>query len=161
LSGIADAVAGGWQMSGLAALQDGQPVDVEQSTNTSSTYSLLQRPNLNGDPILHSNRTVNSFFNAAAFSAAAPQSVGTSPRNPIRSPGLVNFDLAAIKYFHIYRESNFELRFEAFNLTNTPPFILQTRTTYNPSLSIAQQTLGRITSAGNGRILQVGAKIHF
>jgi hypothetical protein len=161
MSGILDAVAGEWQISGLATAQNGQPVDVEQSTITSNTYSLIQRPNLNGDPILHNARTIQRFFNTSVFSAATPQSVGTSPRNPIRSPGLTDFDLAAVKTWRIHEVGALEFRMEAFNLTNTPPFTLQTRVTYNPSLTLAQQSFGQVTTAGSGRVLQAAAKIHF
>ncbi len=160
-SGWVDALVGEWEISGLATAQNGQPVDVEQATNTSNTYSLLQRPNLTGDPIFHANRTVQRFFNTSAFSAAAPQSVGTSPRNPIRSPGLIDSDMAVSKRWFLFEQDNLEFRMEAFNLSNTPPFILQTRTTYNPNLALSQQSFGQITSAGNGRVLQAALKLHF
>ncbi len=161
MSGVVDAFAGGWQVSGLAIAQVGQPVDVEQSTITSNTYSLIQRPNLVGDPILHTGKTVAKFFNTSAFAPAAPQSVGTSPRNPIRSPGLTDFDVAVAKNFRLYDTARLQFRMEAFNLTNTPPLLLATRVTYNPSLTLAQQSFGQITSAGNGRVLQAALKIQF
>ncbi len=161
LHGVSNVLGGGWQISHVLTAQNGQPVEVEQATNTSNTYSLLQRPNLNGDPILRSGRTVRRFFNTSAFSAAAPQSPGTSPRNPIRSPGLFNTDLAAIKNFKIYEANTLEFRLEVFNLTNTPPLLLQTRTTYNPNLALASQSFGQITAAGNGRTLQAALKLHF
>jgi hypothetical protein len=161
MSRAVDAFAGGWQISGLATIQDGQPVDVEQSNITSSTFSLIQRPNLIGNPILHSGKTIQRFFNTSAFSAAAPQSVGTSPRNPVRSPGLTDFDLAVMKNWHLHETNVLQFRMEAFNLTNSPPFILQTRTTYNPGLTLAQQSFGQITSAGSGRVLQAALKFFF
>jgi len=161
LHGIANAFAGGWQISNVLTAQSGQPVEVEQATNTSNTYSLLQRPNLNGNPILSSGRTVTRFFNTSAFSPAAPQSPGTSRRNPIRSPGLFNSDLAAIKTFKIHEATGLEFRLEVFNLTNTPPLILQTRVTYNPNLALSAQSFGQITSAGAGRVLQAALKLHF
>jgi TonB-dependent Receptor Plug Domain len=161
MSRTLDAIAGGWQISGIATLQDGQPVDVQQSTITSNTFSLIQRPNSTGSPILHSGRSVTKFFNTSAFSAAAPQSVGTSPRNPVRSPGLTDFDLALMKNWHLYEADIIQFRMEAFNLSNTPPLILQTRTTFNPSLTLAQQSFGQITSAGNGRVLQAALKFYF
>jgi len=160
-TGLMDALIGEWEISGLATAQDGQPVDVEQATITSNTYSLLQRPNLSGNPVLHSGRTVGRFFNTSLFGPAAPQSVGTSPRNPVRSPGLIDADMALSKRWHIYDENNLEFRMEAFNLSNTPPFILQTRTTYNPNLALSQQSFGQITSAGSGRVFQAALKLHF
>ena len=161
MTGVKDALLGEWEISGLATAQNGQPVEVEQATITSNTYSLLQRPNLVGDPILHSGRSVNRFFNTSAFGPAAPQSVGTSPRNPVRSPGLIDSDIALSKGWHIYEANSLEFRLEAFNVTNTPPLILQTRTTYNPNLALSQQSFGHITAAGNGRVIQAALKIHF
>lgn len=163
-TGLLDGIVGGWQISGLVIAQDGQPVDVEQSTITSSTYSLLQRPNVSGSPILHSGRSVNRWFNTSAFSAAAPQSIGTSPRNPLRSPGLTDADMALVKTWHLHDASNdsaIEFRMEGFNITNTPPLVLATRTTYNPSLTLAQQSFGQITTANAGRVLQAALKVHF
>jgi len=163
-SGLLNAIVGDWDINGIVIAQDGQPVDVEQSTITSSTYSLIQRPNSNGNPILHSGRSVARWFNTSVFSAAAPQSLGTSPRNPLRSPGLEDSDIALVKNWHIYdapSPTTIEFRMEGFNITNTPPLVLATRTTYNPSLTLAQQSFGQITTANSGRVLQAAVKIHF
>jgi hypothetical protein len=107
---------------------------------------------------------VNRWFNTSAFSAAAPQSIGTSPRNPLRSPGLTDADMALVKTWHLHDASNdsaIEFRMEGFNITNTPPLVLATRTTYNPSLTLAQQSFGQITTANAGRVLQAALKVHF
>jgi hypothetical protein len=164
MNGVLNSILGEWDINGLVQVQDGQPVDVEQSTITSSTYSLIQRPNLSGSPILSSGRTVKKWFNTSVFSAAAPQSLGTSPRNPIRSPGLEDADMAVVKDWHVHdapEATTVEFRMEGFNITNTPPLVLQTRTSYNPSLTLAQQSFGSITSANSGRVLQAAMKIHF
>lgn len=162
LHGWANAIAGGWQLSGICTIQDGQPVDVEQSTITADTYTLLQRPNILGNPNLPSDaRTIGRWFDTSMFAAAVPLHVGTSPRNPIRAPGLTNFDGALHKMWGFGEKRSAEFRFEAFNFTNTPPLILQTRTTYNPNLALTSQSFGQITSAGDGRILQLALKVHF
>ena len=69
--------------------------------------------------------------------------------------------MAAAKNFHLYEATRLQFRMEAFNLTNTPPLLLATRVTYNPSLTLAQQSFGQITTAGNGRVLQAALKIQF
>ena len=162
LHGFLNAVAGGWQISGICTKQDGQPVDVEQSTNTSDTYSLLQRPNISGNPNLPGDqRTVTRFFNTSVFSPAALLHVGTSPRNPLRGPGLVDFDAALHKQWYFSEKRDLEFRAEGFNFTNTPPFQLVTRTTYNPSLPLASQSFGQITTAGDGRVVQLALKLYF
>lgn len=160
LTGVLNAIAGGWQITGITTLSAGRPVDVEQSTNTTNTFSLMQRPNISGNPNLSSDeRTLSRFFNTSVFSAAAPLNFGTSPRNPIRGPGLVNFDAAVIKEWAFQERRAVEFRFEAFNFTNTPRFVLETRTTYNPNLPLASQSFGRITSAGDGRVVQFAIKL--
>ena len=160
LSGVLNALAGGWQINGITTLSSGRPVDVEQSVNTTRTFSLLQRPNISGNPNLsRSERTLERYFDTSMFSAAAPLNFGTSPRNPVRGPGLVNFDVALIKEFAFSERRGIEFRAEAFNVTNTPPFQLDTRTTFNPGLPLAQQNFGRITSAGAGRQIQFALKL--
>jgi hypothetical protein len=69
--------------------------------------------------------------------------------------------LALIKNWTLHESAKFEFRLEAFNLTNTPPLVLQTRTSYNPSLPLSKQSFGQITSANDGRILQAALKLHF
>lgn len=160
LTGLLNALAGGWQINGITTLASGRPVDVEQSVNTTRTFSLLQRPNIAGNPNLpRDQRTLERYFDTSAFSAAAPLAFGTAPRNPVRGPGLVNFDVTLSKEFAFSERRSVEFRAEAFNVTNTPPFQLETRTTFNPGLPLAQQNFGRITSAGPGRQIQFALKL--
>lgn len=160
LGRFADALLGGWQLNGITTLSSGRPVEVEQASNTSRTFSQLQRPNISGNPALsREERTLDRFFDTSVFSAAMPLTFGTSPRNPIRGPGLVNFDLAVVKQWKLGEKRAIEFRGESFNLSNTPQFILDTRTSYNPSVPLAQQSFGRITSARDGRVIQLALKL--
>ena len=63
-------------------------------------------------------------------------------------------DLAVIKRFRFGEERTLELRFEAFNLTNTPPLGA-------PNVVLASPGFGSITSAGDPRVIQLGAKFNF
>jgi hypothetical protein len=163
LRGVWNALGGGWQLSGVTTLSGGRPIDVEQSTNTTNTYSQLQRPNLAHDANLsRDDRTMERFFDVNAFAAATPLAFGTSPRNPVRGPGRVNFDASVNKNFSLLERKTLEFRFEMFNFTNTPPLSIGgVRTTYNPNLALDRQTFGRVTSAGNGRVLQLALKFKF
>ena len=49
---------------------------------------------------------------------------------------------------------SFEFRTEAFNLTNTPPFGA-------PATVVGAEGFGSITSAGDPRVIQFGAKLNF
>jgi hypothetical protein len=154
-----DYAFGGFQLNGVTTLQSGRPVDITQSVNTSRSFNALLRPNINGNPYLSdSQRTLDRFFDTSVFSAATPLAFGTSPRNPVRGPGLVNFDVSLVKEFRFTEKRGLEFRAEAFNLMNTPPFG-QPNGSYNPSLSLSQQAFGRITSAGDGRTIQLALKL--
>ncbi|HYO79833.1 MAG TPA: hypothetical protein VES20_00400 [Bryobacteraceae bacterium] len=139
-----------------------RPVDVEQATNTTRTLSPLQRRNIIGDPSLgRDERTFNRFFNTSEFSAADPLRFGNSPRSPIRGPGLVNFDAALINQWEFVEDRSVDSTEKAFNLTDTPPFLLTTQTTYSPNLPLNRQSLGGITSTGHGRVIQLALKVRF
>jgi hypothetical protein len=154
-----DFVLGGFQINGITTLQSGRPFDITQTVNTTRSFNALLRPNVNGNPKLaESQRTLDRWFDTSVFSAAAPLSFGTSPRNPVRGPGLVNFDVSLVKEFLFTERRGLEFRAEAFNVTNTPPFG-QPNGSYNPSLSLGQQSFGRITSAGDGRTIQLALKL--
>ena len=84
----------------------------------------------------------------------APQfTLGTSSRNPVRGPHYRNFDLALIKRVRFSEAMNLEIRAEAFNLTNTPPL--------GAPNAVLGPGFGSITSAGDPRVIQLGAKFNF
>ena len=58
------------------------------------------------------------------------------------------------KTFPIREKVNLELRAEAFNVTNTPPF-------GDPNGSFGSAAFGSITSAGNPRVFELVGKIRF
>lgn len=156
-----DYIVGGFQFSGITTFQSGRPIDVTQTVNTTRTFNALMRPNSLGNPVLPaSEQKLQRFFDTSQFAAASPLSFGTSPRNPVRGPGLVNTDLALEKFFRITESANVEFRAEAFNLTNTPPFG-QPNGSYNPGLTLAAQGFGQVTSANAGRTFQLALKLRF
>jgi len=156
-----DFVVGGFQLSGITTFQSGRPVDVTQAVNTTRTFNALMRPNTLGNPILpQDQQRLDRFFDTSQFAAASPLSFGTSPRNPVRGPGLANTDLALEKFFTVTERMNVEFRAEAFNMTNTPPFG-NPNGGYNPGLTLAAQGFGRVTGAGAGRTFQMALKFRF
>ncbi len=92
----------GWQIGGLVRVQSGIPVPVSQATNLLSNLGYaVQRPNRVGDPNSIENRSVDQWFNTAAFSPAGPFTIGNSSRNPVRGPGLQQADLMLAKTFRL------------------------------------------------------------
>ncbi len=145
----------GWQIAGLVRIQAGDAVAVTQATNNNSSLGFaVQRPNRVGDPNNFGGRTVAEYFNVAAFTAAPQFTIGTSPRNPVRGPGLQNADLMIGKTFSIAERVRLEFRAEAFNVSNTPPLA-------DPNGIFGSAAFGSITSAGNPRDFEFVGKIHF
>jgi len=145
----------GWQIAGLVRIQSGDAVPVTQATNNNSSLGFaVQRPNRIADPNEFDGRSVAKFFNTAAFTNAPQFTIGTSSRNPVRGPGLQNADLMIGKTFRITERVNLEFRAEAFNVSNTPPL-------NDPNGSFGSAAFGSITAAGNPRVFEFVAKLHF
>ncbi|MBZ5594270.1 MAG: TonB-dependent receptor [Acidobacteriia bacterium] len=145
----------GWQIAGLVRVQAGDTVPVTQATNNNSSLGFaVQRPNRISDPDQFDARTVAKYFDTAAFTAAPQFVIGNSSRNPVRGPGLQDADLMIGKTFRITERANLEFRAEVFNVSNTPPL-------NDPNGSFGSAAFGSITSAGNPRVFEFVAKVHF
>jgi hypothetical protein len=145
----------GWQISGLIRAQTGDAVPITQATNNNSSLGFaVQRPNRIANPNDLAGRSVAKYFDTSAFTATPQFAIGSSSRNPVRGPGLQNADLMIGKTFRITERLNFELRAEAFNVSNTPPL-------NDPNGSFGSAAFGSITSAGNPRVFEFVGKIHF
>jgi hypothetical protein len=72
-----NAIAGGWQVSGLFQALSGGPLNVTIGRDQALTGAQNQRPNINGDWQV-ANPTNDMFFNTAAFSLPAPGNVWKS-----------------------------------------------------------------------------------
>ncbi len=145
----------GWQIGGLVRVQAGDAVAVTQATNNNSSLGFaVQRPNRIGNPNDLQGRSVARYFDTAAFLAAPQFVIGSSSRNPVRGPGLQNADLMISKTVRIAERARLEFRAEAFNVSNTPPL-------RDPNGSFGSPSFGSITSAGNPRVFEFAAKLHF
>ncbi len=152
---------GGWQLNGLANFYTGTAFTPTSSINTLNA-SGTQRPDRIGSGVLD-NPTIQRWFDITAFSTPAPYKFGNSGRDILYGPGTKQLDLSAMKNFMVRAERNwrFQLRAEAFNLTNTPQF-------NNPNANIGSNGAGVISSAGSpatfqrtSRQIQVALKFYF
>lgn len=145
----------GWQIGGLVRVQTGIPVAVTQATNNNSALGFaVQRPNRVSNPNNFPGRTVAKYFNTAAFNGVGQFAIGNSSRNPVRGPGIQSSDLMIGKTFRLMERLNLEFRAEAFNVSNTPPL-------GDPNGSFGSAAFGSIISAGNPRVFEFVAKLHF
>ena len=156
--GVVGALANDWTLAVVVTRQSGIPVAVTQTTNFNAFAGFgTQRPNLVGDPELPADeRTPSRWFNTAAFATAPVFTLGSASRNPVRGPGYTNVDLAISRRIPLPMRGGtaLELRAEAFNLFNTPPFA-------NPGATLGTPTFGVISAAGDPRVVQLAAKFLF
>ena len=154
--GFLGSVVSGFELAGVVTVQSGLPLAINQATNFNAFAGFgTERPNRVADPNLPSSeQNTARFFNPAAFTIAPQFTLGNSSRNPVRGPAYRNFDLALIKRIAFADARNVELRFEAFNLTNTPPLSA-------PNTVLGSPGFGSITAAGDPRVIQLGLKLNF
>lgn len=149
-----------WDTGGIVTLASGSPFDVLTGTDNSRTAVNFDRPDLVGNPFLDTGRSrgelIAQYFNPAAFQANAIGEYGNLGRGVLVGPGTANVDFTVNKNFPVSeRLGKVQLRFEFFNLFNRP-------TLGAPGARLAAPAqMGRITSAGPGRIIQFGAKYIF
>jgi hypothetical protein len=148
---------GGWQLNGILTARSGLPVNVVRNPQDTGYEGL--RPNALRDPALSGEaQTLAHYFDTAAFSSAGftganKHAPGNAGRNVVRGPGMANLDLSVFKELLTERRARLQLRFEFFNLTNTPHFA-------NPSGDMSSGKFGSITqTVGNPRIAQFAAKL--
>jgi hypothetical protein len=154
-------IAGNWQLSPIVRIASGLSVNplsgVDNALDgmTSNTGSVTQRPNLSCDPGLSgSGQTYARWFTTSCFVANGPGQYGTLGRNSLRGPKQTTVNVALTRRFAITERQNIEFRGEAFNLPNL----------VNPGLpnaTLNSALFGKITTAGDPRILQVALKYVF
>ncbi|HTD96457.1 MAG TPA: hypothetical protein VK627_05990, partial [Edaphobacter sp.] len=112
-------LTGGWQVNGIVSWQTGTPLSITGSNNFTGTPF----PDLVGNPTLPAGqRSVNKWFNTAAFANPASYTIGNAPRTlrATRGPNYTNVNASLTKKL-IFRDSwVLELRGEAFNVFNHP-----------------------------------------
>jgi len=163
LKGPVSYVLKGWELSGILSFYTGSPFTVTTSSVYPAGLGLLgnsaasARPDVVCDPNSGFNKSYAQWFNTTCFQPVPQGQIrpGNAGRGIIRGPGYGNLDAALIKNFAVRERLKFQLRGEAFNVTNhTDPNGFGS--TNNTSV-----LFGQITSFRAPRRIQIGAKITF
>jgi hypothetical protein len=156
-AGILQDVFGDWQWSGDWSITSGTPftprvvgniADVNRGTNGTL------RANVTGLGVSLPNPTVTEWFNTAAFSTPPGTQFGDARRNSIEGPGSVVFNMALSKTFPMKEARAMELRAQASNVFNTPPFSAI-------NTNVGSLTYGQVTGVGSMRTMQLSARFRF
>lgn len=135
--------------------------------NKDQIKALLGFRNVNGalyfiDPsvISPTGRGANGFsitpntFNGQAFFNNNPGTTGNIEKFAFNGPSFFNWDANIIKNFTFAENLRFQIRAEAFNVTNSTRFVV-------PTFNVNSTNFGRITQAFAPRIIQFGARFEF
>jgi hypothetical protein len=125
VNSIADAIIGGWQLSGIYRWNSGLPIgspydDARWATNWNAQSNTVRvRP---VEPCPTRGGKLFGCNTAAAYQSFRGARPGeTGDRNVMRVPGYINLDLGLGKSFNVpwSEKHKLQVRFEAFNVTNT------------------------------------------
>jgi hypothetical protein len=164
-SKLADALLGGWSFNWILTLHDGPPQTINCTLSTGADngcYALYTGASL------YAGQSVEHFYNAAAFTnPAVVTQVGQTNFGPlgggntqVTGPAFHRLDFSLFKSFPITERKRFELRIEAFNLTNTPNFALPTSTNFLDTVDFGKIT-ATVDNPNDPRELQVALKFYF
>jgi Carboxypeptidase regulatory-like domain len=127
-------VLDGWELSGITSFISGQPIDISYSTVQGTDLmggggdGVDSRVVLTGNPNLpKGERTPTRHFDTSVV--RAPNSpgdfgIGNAPKDPIRGPGINNWDISIFKNFRMGRDGRVGLqyRLEMYNAFNHTQF---------------------------------------
>jgi hypothetical protein len=164
VQGVTDKLISGWGFDGIVTFQEGLPLNLVVTPNSSFSFGGGLRPNV--VPGCHKQRSgavqsrLSEYFNTACFTAPAPFAFGNEGRTDgaIRAPGINNWDVALVKETAITEAVGLQFRAEAFNLANRVQFAAPNTVLVNGPNS----TFGVISSqANNPRLIQFGLRLSF
>jgi hypothetical protein len=148
-------VAGGWSPAFLVSTYDGFPFTPLTGVDDSLSGVGLDRPNaVSGvNPYVRNKKTL-LWINPQAFTANGPATFGTTGMNSLVGPHYFDSDVTLSKYFKVYEQQTFQLRFEFFNVFNHTNF-------QAPVNTLSSNTYGQIQASNPARIIQLAAKYTF
>ena len=190
---VADLVVGGWKLTGIISVVSGLPFTASTNGSNLNTPGTTETATLTGsfkklkgigaaspwfDPTVFSvpagctGTTAGTFTGTAGAGGTYTPSTCTAPvlgntgRNQFTGPGYIQDNFSLFKKFNIYRDLASEIRFDAFQLSNTPQFGLPSSN--NPTSSAFGTITGTLGSGqgsvngiGGGRTLQGSVRVMF
>ena len=148
-----NAIARDWTVSGIYTAHTGHPFTVTQSGNNVGT-SMTGLPNVNGNT--DGPKTVDQWFNTAAFTAVPSGTFGNEQRNQLYGPGFQNVDLTIQRQLRLGQRLAATLRLDIFNVFNTVNFGIPNKDISTPA------TFGTISSlSSDPRTMQLAIRFMF
>lgn len=142
--GMAAALAGGWQISGVLSRYSGAPFTVTApATSLNAPGSSQIADQVKANVAIFGAHPGLPYFDTSAFAPVTTARFGTSGFDSVRGPGYGNLDFAVFRTFRIREQVRMQFRAEGLNLTNHPNFS-------NPDSGVTDPNFGQITSVNPG-----------
>ena len=148
-------LASEWRLSGIFRASSGNALRVVTGIDRSldGLVTTAQRVDQVMDNV-YGDKTLNNWFNPAAFAQPAIGAHGNSGYNAYEGPGTRTIDLSLVRSFPFLDSQRIEVRVEAFNALNW----LRPQ---NPNATLSSPTFGQILTAYDPRVMQFGLKYQF
>ena len=160
LRGFAGKALKGWELASIATWRSGTPFSVSSGVDNSLSGVGADRADFIGTDLGQARlsgqshaQEIQQFFKTSLFVRNAIGTYGNSGKDILLGPRSFNTDLSLIKDTNITERAKLQFRAEFFNLFNNVNFS-------NPGGTLGNPNLGRITSAGDPRILSACAKVY-
>jgi hypothetical protein len=164
LSGVANALLGGWQTNAIVTLSSGNPATIAQATSgTTVLIAGTRRPDVvpGGDinPVLGGP---DKYFDVTQFTPSDPTRFGNVGRNTLIGPGYASVDFSLVKSIPMTfmpEGSRLSIRGEVFNLFDRANFSIPDVVVFNGAGQLLGSA-GRITAtSGSARQIQLGLRL--
>jgi hypothetical protein len=161
-TGLAGALAKGWQINSVITLTDGYPVSVlderDAQVNRIGDIEDLRADLIPGGDPNPVTGNPDQYWDPSQFAPSRLGFFGNAPKGSVITPGLAKVDLSVFKNFMYGTSSRVQFRLEIFNLFNRANFGTPEMTLVLPDGTINPEA-GRITSLRTpARQAQVGLR---
>ena len=149
-----------WNLTGIVAVQSGQPITLTVTSDQSGTGLLKDRALIVPGVAAYGAGGCNNiktacvnWINPAAFTTPAKGTEGNVTKGSLQGPKYVDWDAGLQKFFPVSERYRFQFRAEYFNLLNHTNLLA-------PTTAIGAG-FGSIRSANDPRIAQLALKFQF
>jgi hypothetical protein len=164
---VVKAVGDRWQLSGIVSFISGAPLGI-------ASYKLSDGADITGggdgwtavvlrSPVLAKDqRTFDRFFDPTAFTRPAQGTIGNTPKDVFRGPGVNNWNLTLFKTIPLREKWQMQLRMEAYDAFNHTQFSSVARDLqFDLQGNQVNQQAGTVTGARNPRVMQFALRLKF
>ncbi len=144
--GVMSGVLGGWQLTGIMAVQTGQyyHVSLPNAAAQLGTNGVgVWRPNVVGGHRV-ANPNPDRWYAPSAFARPVgpdgQPTFGNLGRNSMQEAGIFNWDVGLAKTFRVTERINTQFRWEVFNVTNHPSYGTPNTNVLNPDAGLIRST---------------------